>query len=227
MTLLPLFCLQMKTRLTCVHFLAVLLAIGLPLAGAAADRAAKPSPAVSEPVGSPVSSKADYILQPGDIIRVQVYNEEDINKQGEVRVSQNYTITLPLLQSVDLKGKTVRQAEELIRSRYDKDFLVNPQVTVAVIKYVDRFVQVFGSVTHPGQIPFPPEEGLLLSEAISKADGFTRLADQKRVTVTRPSDDGKGDPEKFTINVADLLKGSGADMPLQPNDIINVPERIL
>ena len=174
-----------------------------------------------------VAPKGDYLLQPGDVIRVLVLGEEELNKLGEVRVSQEFTVVLPLIGSVDLKGKTVRQAETVIRALYERDYLVSPQVNVNVLKYVERTVQVFGSVNKPGVVQFPPEEGLTLSEAISRAEGFSRLADQKKVTLTRVMPDGSTVTQ--TINAADLLKGKSGvrNEPLQPNDTISVAERIL
>lgn len=174
-----------------------------------------------------VVPKGDYLLQPGDIIRVLVLGEEELNKLGEVRVSQEFTVVLPLIGSVDLKGKTVRQGESVIRALYEKDYLVSPQVNVSVLKYVERTVQVFGSVNKPGVVPYPPEEGLSLSEAISRAEGFTRLADKKKVTLTRVLPDGTTDSQ--VINADDLLKGKSGvkNVPLQPNDTISVAERIL
>ncbi len=170
------------------------------------------------------SGKVDYVLQPGDMIRVHVFQEEEINRAGEIRVSQEYTINLPLIGSVDLHGKTVRQTEELVRELYDRDYLVNPQVSVTVVKYVQRVVKVFGSVGSPGVVAFPEEEELTISGAISRAGGFSRLADRRKVTLTRTNPDGK--TETWTVNGDDVLKGGSDDVALQPGDIINVAERI-
>lgn len=170
-------------------------------------------------------TKADYVIQALDVVRVQVFQEDEINKQGEVRVSQENSIQLPLIGIVDLKGKNVRQAETLIRDLYDKDFLVNPHVTVTVVKHNERVVKVFGSVNTPGPVPVPPDGGLTFMEAINRAGGFNRYADQKRVVLTRTAADGS--PDSKTINAAEILKGGPGDVVLQPNDSINVPEKIL
>ena len=170
------------------------------------------------------ATKVDYVLQPSDLIRVQIFQEEELNR--EVRISQEHTVNLPLIGSVELSGKTARQAEEMIRRLYDRDFLVNPQVNLIVIEYAPRNVFVSGSVLTQGVVPFPREQGLTLIDAISRAGGFSRLADKKHVTLKRTNADGK--PETFTINAEDLAKGDSTETwPLQPNDVITVPERIL
>jgi polysaccharide export outer membrane protein len=217
----------MKSRLSRFFRVGFFLAIYLPilvLRGAAGgDPSPTPTPASADSA-KPDARKLDYVLQPQDLIRVQILREEDLNR--EVRVSQELTVALPLIGTIDLRGKTVRQAEEEIRKAYDAEYLVNPQVNVFVIEYWKRFVKVFGAVNSPGVVVFPPEEGLTLLGAISRAGGFSRLADTKKVILSRTAPDGK--TETSTVNAEDLLKrGTGADVALLPDDIINVGERIL
>ena len=70
------------------------------------------------------------------------YSERDVDLLREVRITQECTITLPLIGTIDLRDRTVRQAEEIIRSLYDRDYLVNPQVNLTVLEYTQRTVQV-------------------------------------------------------------------------------------
>lgn len=175
-------------------------------------------------VGKSEQSKLDYVLQASDLIRVQIFQEDDLNR--EVRISQENTVKLPLIDTVSLKDKTVRQAEEYIRDLYGRDFLAKPQVNLFVLEYAPRRVFIAGAVNKPGVVLFQQEQGLTLIDAISRADSFNRLADKKRVTLKRTKSDGA--TETFTINVEDLMKGdSNQTWPLQPNDVINVPEKIL
>ena len=173
---------------------------------------------------APPSAPADYVLQPSDLLRVQVFQEPDLLR--EVRVSQEYAVVLPLIGSIDLRGKSVRQAETMIRELYDRDFLVNPQVNLIVLEYATRTVNVLGSVNSPGAVLFPQERPLTLLDAITRAGGFSRLADRKRVRLTRTHPDGR--KETFTVN-ADQLMGGGSQRgwPLLVNDVIFVPERVL
>src|SRR5262249_32698292 len=145
--------------------------------------------------------------------------EEEINRSGEqVRISNEYTIVLPLIGTLDVKGKTALQVREIVRERYDRDFLVDPQVQVLVVEYAKRFVTVVGQVVTPGPVQFPQEQGLTLVEAIGKAGGGTRLANLKKVVLKRTNSDGT--PEALTINVEELMKtDSKAEIyPLQQGD---------
>lgn len=130
----------MISRLT---YPTLLLALGL-LAGS-----------VSGAETAAAGASTDYVLQPSDLIRVMIFQEPDL--QREVRITQEYTITLPLIGTIDVRNKTVRQVEELIRDLYDKDYLVNPQINLTVLEYTQRTVQVVGAVNQPGAVVFPPE----------------------------------------------------------------------
>jgi len=179
--------------------------------------------ASANPSSTPAAA-TDYVLQPSDLIRVLIFQEPDLLR--EVRITQEYTITLPLIGTIDLRGRTVRQTEEVIRSLYDKDYLVNPQVNLTVLEYSQRTVQVVGAVNQPGAVVFPPEQKMGLVEAIARAGGQSRIADLKRVRLTRTSAEGK--TENFTINVDDLMKGaSGEQWLLLKGDVVFVPERLL
>ncbi len=166
----------------------------------------------------------DYVLQPSDLIRVLIFQEPDLLR--EVRITQECTITLPLIGTIDLRDRTVRQAEEIIRRLYDRDYLVNPQVNLTVLEYTQRTVQVVGAVNQPGAVVFPPEQKMGLVEAIARAGGQSRLADLKRVRLTRTNAEGRA--ENLIINVDDMMKGaSNEKYLLQKGDIVFVPERLL
>lgn len=182
---------------------------------------AQESPAEQVP---PAAESTDYVLQPSDLIRVMVFQEPDLMR--EVRITQEYTITLPLIGTIDLRGKTVRQAEEIIRSLYDKDYLVNPQINLTVLEYTQRTVKVLGAVNQPGAIVFPPEQKMGLLEAIARAGGFSRIAERRKVRLSRTLDDGKS--ENYIINTDEMIQGASAQQwLLTKGDVIFVPERIL
>ncbi len=170
------------------------------------------------------SGQAEYVLQPMDLVKVEVFQEPDLERQ--VRVTQDSSITLPLINRVELKGKTVQQAQDIIRDLYNKDYLVNPQINLTVMEYAKRDVKVLGQVTKAGAVDIPTDRPLKLLDAIALAGGFTRLADRKKVTLTRIDADGKTTTTE--INVDNIIQSRDADQwVLQQGDVINVPERLL
>jgi polysaccharide export outer membrane protein len=157
------------------------------------------------------------------LIRVQVFQEDGL--QREVRLSQESKVTLPLIGTINLTGMTVRQATELIETLYDRDYLVRPQVSVSVLEYAVRTVNVLGAVNKAGPVAFPTEQSMSLLDAIGGAGGFTRLADRSRIKVTRQTADGK--TEAQIIDADAIIQGrKKEDWPLQKGDVIYVPERI-
>lgn len=191
-----------------------------PAAPAEEAKTADAKPAEGR-TGDPM--KADYVLQRLDLLRVQIFQEDELTR--DVRVSQEYTVTLPLIGTINLENRSVRQAQELIRSLYDRDFLVNPQVNVSVVEYAKRSVNVLGSVNSPGVVLFPQEQGMTLLDAISRVGGFNRLADRKHVKLSRTVE---GKTSTYIINADEIIQGSAKESwPLLQDDVVFVPERIL
>ena len=205
------------------------LAVSLPAClGAEASKADEAAAVRVEPSADAApANRPNYILQPQDVLKVFVFQHDDLNKQTEaVQVSPEYTISLPLVGVINLREKNARQAEQIIRDAYDRDFLVNPQVSVIVVKYSERNVNVLGQVGKPDRVPFPQEKGLTIIEAIALAGGPTRLADLRRVKLTRKYEDGSSSVEEIDIS-AMMNKGARGAVQLRTGDVIYVPERIL
>jgi polysaccharide export outer membrane protein len=200
-----------------MHLLSFLLPVALvlvPVIGA------QETVAPAAPAASAVSE--NYILQAGDVVRLQVFQEPDLDR--ELRVEQDGTVVLPLIGAVVAGQRTVREVAGEIARRYDADYLVNPQITLTVLKYSERRVNIMGMVNQPGPVVFPPEEKMTLLDAITRAGGFNRLGDRRRVRLTRTRADGQ--VEQFTINTDEILEGTAANAwPLEPGDNIFVPER--
>ena len=167
---------------------------------------------------------ANYRIQPSDILSIQVYQQQDLNK--EVRVEADGTISLHLVGRVNVEGLTGSDARERITELYDRDYLVNPQLDLQVIQFNLDEVQVLGQVRAPGTIAIPPDEDLTLLQAISRVGGFTRLARKGSVQIRRESDEGE--TKVFVINASDLISDPDSEgFILQDGDIIYVEERFI
>ncbi len=165
---------------------------------------------------------SDYIINSSDLLHFQVFQEEDLTRQ--VRVSQSGNITLPMVGTIEVKGKTVEEAQRLLTERYDADFLVNPQINLSVIEYSRRTVNVLGSVNAPGTVPFPPEDSMTLMDAISAAGGFQRSGNRRNVILRRTTENGV---QRYSVDTHSIIQGdSPVVWQLQPGDQIYVPERI-
>jgi len=166
----------------------------------------------------------NYVIQASDVLRISVFQEPDLNQ--EFRVSQDGRFHFPLIGAVTLRGKTVKEAEDMLRELYDRDFLVNPQINLLIIEYSQRRVNVLGAVNAPGTVVFPPEEEMNLLDAISRAGGFSRLGNPRAVSISRPGPEGQ--TQHFNVNVDSMMRGGNSSAwKLEKDDVIFVPERRL
>lgn len=155
------------------------------------------------------------------MLQINIYQEPDLD--ATVRVDADGKITLPLIGSIHIGGKTVGETQQLIHQLYKGDYLVNPHITILMLYYAERRVLVNGQVNNPGEVMFPPEEEMTLTQAIARARGTTRLA-SSTVTIRRVQSDGKS--ITFTVNYDRILRNADAlDPKLEKGDIITVGER--
>lgn len=176
--------------------------------------------AVAQAAAQAQAKKSDYHLSGADLLQVTVLGEKDLDRQ--VRVSQTGTITYPLVGEVRVGGLTSAEAEAALAKGL-RDYLRDPQVSVFIKEYGNKKVFVFGQVNKPGAVELPTETNLTVLEAISQAQGFTRIAAPDRTRVVRMVD---GKSQSFTIEVSAITKRGekDKDIALQPNDIVFVPE---
>jgi len=153
---------------------------------------------------SPASSQESYRLGPNDVVRIQVYGEDDLTVENKVDGDGN--MNLPLLGVLHVGGKTIPELQNDLTARLGRGYLQAPKVTAHVIKH--RNIYVTGQVKAPGGYPY--EEGLTVHKAISLAGGWTEKADTNSVKVTRI---GSGVVEPVTAT---------PDTAVIPDDIIVV-----
>lgn len=82
-------------------------------------------------------------------------------------------------------------------------------------------IYVLGEVRNPGSVKF--EEGMTLTQAISKTNGFTKTASKGRVQIVRVENEKK---TQYDVNVKRIEAGKERDFVLQSRDLVVVPESI-
>ena len=163
-----------------------------------------------------------YVLGPNDLVLVKVYRQEDL--ESRIRISADGTSTFPLLGTINLGGKTLEEATAHIRELLQKDYLVNPQVSLTILEYAKRRFTVLGQVQRPGSFEIPNEESVNLLEAIAMGGGFTRLANTSKITITRTAG---GKKATLVLDAKTLTESSTSNLVILPDDTITVPQRIL
>lgn len=115
-------------------------------------------------------AKVDYIIGPGDVLRINVYQNPDLTL--ETRISESGTISYPLLGNVKLGGLSIAEAEKSIATGLLKgNFLKQPQVNLQLLQVRGNQASVLGMVNKPGRYPIEVT-GLRLSELLATAGGI-------------------------------------------------------
>jgi protein involved in polysaccharide export with SLBB domain len=159
-------------------------------------------------------------LAPNDVLEVRVYQEADLS--GVYRVTPAGEVDFPLCGKVRVAGTSASEAAERLTACLKNGFVRRPQVAVMVKEFNSKKVFVFGEVSKPGAFPY--EEGMTILHAVSAAGGFNRTASKNSVNVTRTVD---GQELKIPVRAEDIVVGRQKNFPLQPGDIIFVPESFL
>lgn len=164
----------------------------------------------------------EHRIQRYDTLKISVYQQPDLTLTTQV--SAQGDIQYPLLGTVELAGLTLVEAAKKISALLDKDYLVNPNVTISVEAYKARkTVLLLGQVRSPGSYEIPEDGSLTVLQAIGKAGGFTPTAAGNRITVVR-SENGK--EQILRVNVLAIMQNGdkSKDIELKPGDIVSVPE---
>lgn len=151
-----------------------------------------------------------------DNVEIRVFREDELTTRGQL--SQDGTISMPLIGSIRIQGLTTDQAAQAITRKLADGFLVKPEVTVSIEARIQRTVTVLGQAQRPGVFQLPAHRQLSLVEAIGMAGGATRIANSKKISLKRS--DGK----VLTVNLQEITKGKGKDIPLRDGDVITIPE---
>jgi polysaccharide export outer membrane protein len=184
-------------------------------ASSASPPATAPTPAGSE---SPSAQSAESLLiGPGDLLRISVLREAELDQH--IRVLDSGAITLALAGNLAVQGLTPAQAANRIAGKYrDGGFLLHPEVSVFVEEYATQTVTILGQVAHPGAMHLAAPRTLI--DVLSLAGGLTESAD-RHIVVQRAGKDGER-IRAFLSNRAD--DALNADILVRPGDTVIVPK---
>ena len=160
----------------------------------------------------------DYRIGPRDLLEISVFGLDELNRS--VRVSEDGKISLPLLGEVEVEELTKAELERKLSELLEKKYLQNPQVTVFILEHQSKIVSVLGAVGNPGPYELIGHQTLL--QIISQAGGFTSEAGNE-IIIMRQLDNGENISLRISIDDLILKGDAKLNIPLQPDDIINVP----
>ena len=169
------------------------------------------TPAASAPVEAP----SDYLIGPQDLLKIDVFGVEGLNRS--VRVNSRGQIALPLVGLVQAGGLTGEQLAADIAARLAKDYLQNPQVTIFIEEFTSQRTAVVGAVKTPGVYPLKGRTTLM--QVVASAGGTTSVASGTAM-VLRPGPDGTR--KMLQYDLVAIRDGEAPDPDVLGEDVVHV-----
>lgn len=190
---------------------------------ASAQNAPAGSPTASAPTMQ-AGSKDSYRIGVDDILQVSVWHNADLSVTVPVRPDGR--ISMPLVGDVEVGGHTPQEVADDIKTRL-ATYVRDPQVAIILTdlrshEYLSR-VRVTGAVRQPVSIPY--RQGMTVLDLVLAAGGTTDFASADNTKLYRKDPSGI---KTFDVRLDKLLKKGdlSTNMPVQPGDVVTVPERL-
>lgn len=167
--------------------------------------------------GSARDSAPRYEVQPGDLLHVSVWKEEDLDLDVLVRPDGGFSF--PLAGDVRAAGKTVEELRQEITDRLVR-FIPDLFVTVSVLEINGNKIYVIGQVNRPGAFVVNPRVDVM--QALTLAGGTTAFASTNGIFVLRRD---RGQQRTLPFRFDDVVNGKRLEQNilLQSGDVVVVP----
>jgi polysaccharide export outer membrane protein len=197
---------------------AALLALLYGSAASAQNPRPAPAPGQNKSAPGAVSATPGYQIQPGDILQISVWREEDLKLEVLVRPDGGFSF--PLAGDMTALGKTVEDIRKEISDRLLR-FIPDLVVTVAVKEINGNKIYVIGQVNKPGGFVMNPRVDVM--QALSIAGGATPFAKLDDIFVLRRT--GENNQVRLPFRFNDVVKGRGLEQNvlLLSGDVVVVP----
>ena len=126
----------------------------------------------------------EYRLNPGDIVRISVWREEELLR--EARIQPDGTVSYPLVGSVAAADRTPGEVADTITQRLEQ-FIPDAVVTVELLEAQGYRVYVIGEVNRPGE--YQLSQPITVLQALSIAGGLTPFAGTGGIRILRTQTD--------------------------------------
>jgi polysaccharide export outer membrane protein len=160
-------------------------------------------------------------LAVGDQVRIVVAGQTDLST--ELPVPPSGRVELPGVGALELLGKTTEEVSRELRTRLDTaGFLVDPEVSVTVLRFAPRLVFVVEGVEKPEAYEIPVGSELHLTQVIALAGGLSTGADPSQVTILRRPKQGPA--QRLKVDLQAILDSDRVDLDpvLMPDDAVLV-----
>ena len=165
----------------------------------------------------------EYRIGVGDALQINVWRNAELSTAVPVRPDGK--ISLPLIGDIMAANLTSTQLSKNIVAGLES-YVRNPQVTVIVANPsssdFQRRVRITGAVNTPQSLPY--RDGMTVLDLVLLAGGPNEFASANKAKLYRKVN---GETKVYPIYLSDLIEKGKVETnyPLQPSDIVTVPER--
>lgn len=175
--------------------------------------------ALAASLQSPTLLAATYLVNPGDILRVDVWNEDSLS--SEVRVRPDGAISLPMAGEIDTSQSTPEQVAQAISTALMEFMKDEPRVVVSVLEATGNRVFVIGKVERPGAYPLLADTDVM--QALALAGGLNAFAAENGIRILRRRPDGTQIAIPFEYARVKAGKDLESNITLRSRDVVVVP----
>lgn len=182
------------------------------------------------------SVRKEYILRENDVFTLNLYSNDgfrliDINNMlgsgsgssnismaasgVEYVINANKYVRLPVIDTINITGMTIRQAELFLQKRYS-EFYNSPYVLLEVI---NKRVIVFPGAEGAAKVLPLQNQNTTLIEALALAGGISEAGRARKVKLIRQYE---GSQQVYRLDLSTIEGIKEAGLTLQANDIIYV-----
>ncbi|RYF05652.1 MAG: polysaccharide export protein [Oxalobacteraceae bacterium] len=165
--------------------------------------------------GDLIAGDRPALIGPLDTIQIDVFNVPDLSR--EVQIDASGRISMPLVGTLDARGKTAGELATAIEAALRGRYVRNPEVTINIKSSVSQVVTVDGQVVEPGL--YPVTNQMTLIRAIASAKGLSEFSRQDDVVILRTVN---GRKMAGLYNIAAIRQGMYDDPQIYANDVIVV-----
>jgi polysaccharide export outer membrane protein len=195
--------------------------------------AAAQAAAVQQPAPPAPAAAEDYVVGPQDVLTLTVFNDDTMSRPALI-VDSDGTIDCPLLGRMKVTGRTARQIEEDLRTRYGPKhdatgkivggIFLHPNISVLVKEFRSQRVMVQGSVRAPGEVDLQGDP--TLTRALAAA-GYPTPESGSYVLITHAADGPPGaavrPEDQIRIPRSEIENGRASRIRLRAGDTVFVP----
>src|SRR5436305_10749015 len=163
----------------------------------------------------PAPVENEYVIKPGDVLQIRVFNQEGMSARAKVR--NDGKVSLPFLNDVTAAGHSPNSFAKELQVKL-KEFIKVPVVTVSLEETRPVMVSVLGEVARQGG--YQVETGTGVLQLLASAGGLTELAHKDRIFVLRR------DPDpvriRFSFESLSRLDNRASSFRVQSGDVVVV-----